>query len=210
MNRNYATFITMEIDNVYEKVFLNVSIIDFLRHGTELLCIDYDFDSYDKNMILTLAAMPEPANRTFIWLCRNHGTNFCSEREAFINNTHSHKTLLACVTPFVCAYALLVEITGEQDGQPIGNIYKLNLAEYVQEIHAKVIWQKEHKSTYEDGYSMILPLGTSIGWLRDHGHLITDEPIPESEAALAQILRGHKVRRQSCVKKATKEDQTHG
>lgn len=198
--------ITMEYDNVYEKVFPNVPILDFLRRGVDLLCIDYAFDRYDAEKIRERAKQPDPANRIFIWLCRTYGTNICSERESFITNTASNKALLACATPFVSAYALLVEITGEADGEPVGNIYKLNLAEYVREIQTQAIWQKEHRSIYEDGYSQILPLHSVVPWLRGHGTIVSDEPIPESEAALLRVLKNHANRRKNCVELAQNEE----
>lgn len=201
------TVITLGYDSVYEKVYLNVPVLDFLRRGMELLCcVEYDFDRFDAEKIRELVQQPDAASRAFIWLCRSHGTNICSEREAFIRDTGSFKTLVACSTPFVSAYALLVEITGELDGQPIGNIYKLDLAEYVREIQMKTVWQKEHKCTYEDGHTLILPLHSFTPWLRGHGGVVSDEPIPESEAAVKALLNNHQNRRKACVEAALKAE----
>lgn len=206
---NSNSIVTISYDSVYEKAYLNIPIIDFLRQGADILCVGYDFDGFDVANICDLAHKPDPAERTFIWLCRVHGTNYCSEREVFIKNTRSHDTLVACATPFVSAYALLVEITGENDGQPIGNIYRLNLAEFAREVQMKAIWQKAHKVTYQDGHTQTFSLDANISWYRDHGHVVSDEPIPESEAALAQVLDSYKNRRRECVEAAMKENGGH-
>ena len=202
-----TTVITMDHDNVYEKVFLNVQVLDFLRRGVELLCIDYAFDRYDAEKINERAKQPDAANRVFIWLCRPHGTNICSERNAFIKDTGSYKTLLACATPFVSAYALLVEITGVVDGEPTGNVYKLNLAEYVREVQYSAVWQKAHKVTYDDGHTQTFSLDSKISWYPDHGHVVSDEPIPESETALLRVLKNHANRRKNCVELATETEE---
>lgn len=204
-----TTIITADFDDVYEKVFLNVSIPDFLNRGMDLLCSVIPYDFFGAQTIYSLAKLYDTNGRVFIWLCRSSGYNLCSEREAFIKDTGSYKTLVACATPFVSAYALLVEITGELEGKPIGNIYKLNLAEYVREIQSKVVWQKEHKCTYKDGYTLTLPLGTSVSWLRDHGTIVSDDPIPESETALLRVLKNHTNRRSDCVAKALMEGKQH-
>lgn len=202
--------VTLDFDNVYEKVFLNVPIIDFLRHRADILCIDYLFDCYDVDRIRQQAVSHYDTDKCFIWLCRKLGTNYCSERETFIRDTTSFKILDSCAKSGTGAYAVLVEITGIEDNEPIGNVYMLNLMEYVREIQYSAVWQKAHKVTYQDGHTQIFSLDSKISWYMDHGPAIFDEPIPESEAALAQILRSHKARRQSCVEKAMKEAQTHG
>ena len=128
-----TTIITMDYDDVYEKVFLNVSIPDFLNRGMDLLCSVMPYDYFGATNIYSLAKRYDTNGHVFIWLCRSNGYNFCSEREAFIKDTCSYKTLVACATPFVSAYALLVEITGEVDGEPCrvcaGDPCKGNLAE---------------------------------------------------------------------------------
>ena len=204
-----TTIITMDQDNVYMKAFLNVPVIDFLRQRADILCVDYLFD-YDIDRVRKQAASQNDTDTRFVWLCRTLGTNYCSEREAFIRDTASFKTLVSCANSGTNPYALLVELTGMKDNEPLGNAYMLNLAEYVREVQYSAVWQKAHKVTYQDGHVETFSLDSKISWYRDHGHVVSDEPIPESETALAQILRSHKARRQSCVEKAMKEAQTHG
>jgi hypothetical protein len=206
MNKPTITAITMDYDNVYEKAFLNVPIIDFLRQRADILCVDYLFD-YDVDRVRNQAASQNDTDKRFIWLCRTLGTNYCSEREAFIRDTASFKTLVSCANSGTNPYALLVELTGMNDNEPIGNAYMLNLAEYVREVQYSAIWQVGHKVTYQDGHVQTFSVDSKISWYRDHGHVVSDEPIPESEAALLRVLKNHANRRKNCVDLATETEE---
>ena len=73
--------------------FSNVDILDFMKKVVEKHTRYYQSDfEIDKEILWRAAVRQEQQDKTFIWLCRTHGTWCLLEKNVFLKDTREHIT----------------------------------------------------------------------------------------------------------------------
>ena len=103
--------------------FEDVDIISTLRKIVNNNNLHYKTDfEYDADTLKNAAA-----GDRFLWLSRYSGTWLMTEREAHIRNTESHSTWQYYGdTKYYGVKSFAVEVTGNENGKPVGDIYELH------------------------------------------------------------------------------------
>lgn len=108
--------------------FSNVDILQFMGQIVQkhMQCYQSDFE-IDKEILKEAAGNKEQQDRTFIWLCRTHGTWLLNERDVFLKDTREYNTFnfyLEQTSEPVLVFA--VEVTGACNGTVYGNLYAMD------------------------------------------------------------------------------------
>lgn len=113
----------------------NVDVIAALGAVMEINTEHYKSDfQYDIEMFKEAAAHPNGDNDHLFWLSRPSGTECFWERSASIKNTAAHNSwgYYAGTHDTILAYA--VEITGMENGKPMGHLYELDYRQQVAQL----------------------------------------------------------------------------
>lgn len=115
----------------YENVDVTAALGAIMEINTEHYKSDF---KYDIEMFQRAAAEPDGENNRLLWLSRPSGTECFRERDAFVKETSSHNSwsYYAATKDNILAYA--VEITGMENGKPMGNLYELDYRRQVAQL----------------------------------------------------------------------------
>ena len=184
--------------------FENVDIISSLRKIVNNNNLHYKTDfEYDADTLKNATA-----GDRFLWLSRYSGTWLMTEREAHIRNTESHSTWQYYGdTKYYGVKAFAVEVTGNDGGKPVGDIYELNYDKHREAVrtssfNAKTVdvtfkpthWEREAVATtrtfdvaeYNGRWRALVD---RYGPVQSVRHNISSE----DEALLAEILNSFKI-----------------
>lgn len=178
--------------------FKDVDILKSMETIVNIHTKHYQSDFAIDKQILAQAAMScNAADKSFIWLCRTCGTWCLNERNVFIKDTREHNTF--------CYYAdntddnilsYIIELNNLEKDRIVGNIVYLGYHEYYKHVKAISVPSGGTKMVYEHGERIeetFSPL--SKGSDPEFGKLLSFESLPKDTAALIQVLRDEKHRR---------------
>lgn len=132
--------------------FSNVDILAFMGNVVQKHTRYYQSDfEIDKEILHRVAETQEQQDKTFIWLCRTHGTGLLLERNVFIKGTSQHNTFNYYIEQSSGpVLAFLVEVTSGTQDSVMGNVYVLDYPEHYEHVQAvslkaeTVVMQYEH------------------------------------------------------------------
>ena len=157
-------------------------------------CYQSDFYEHD---ILTLERAMEstdPADRSFIWLCRKCGTWLLSEKDTLIKPSHAYITLCFYeeqgMSDEILAFA--VDVTYMKNGRPIGNLSLMDYRSYCQHVREKALDAGSLLITYEHGEIRIPPDAHIPHSDGEMGNMKYYEMLPQSEEELSWLLAREK------------------
>lgn len=173
--------------------FENVDIIAALGAVVAKNTVGYKTDfEYDKESFIKAAESPNTEDRNFLWLSRRNGTECFTERDAFINTTeaHNHWTYYegqdAQLVPFA------VEITGMENGHPVGNLYELDHSRHVQQVKQDAIAPESVLLTFKNGEQKRFAYDEYNGHFQQiqqtHGRVVDVRHEVHDESALQAVL----------------------
>lgn len=132
--------------------FSNVDILSFMGDVVQKHTKHYQSDlEIDKEILQEAADKQAQEDKSFIWLCRTHGTWCLLERNVFLKGTSQHDTFnyyIEQTSDPILAYA--IEIIGGVQDSVMGNVYVLDYPEHykhVQTVSLKaetIVMQYEH------------------------------------------------------------------
>lgn len=171
----------------YENVDILKSLKAIMQTHTKHYQSDFDLDV---KIFKEAAKSQNPADKKYLWLCRNSGTWSLRERDTFIVGTREHNTF--------CLYAeqmnekpltYAVEVTGIERGKVTGNLYELDYQKHYQHVKAASLPAGDTKLIYEYG-ERIQEAGQRISGDADPalGKFLYFEEQPKDPAALRGIL----------------------
>ena len=181
--------------------FENVDVLAVLEQIMDRHTEHYkeDFD-LDKKIISRLAESQDPEDRRLLWMSRPMGTHCFRERDAFLLDSHEHKTWKFFdeqTKDPILAYAL--ELTGIQDGRVMGTLHALDYHAHVERLRALALPTTQASVWFADGSCFRVPYDTrrrEIHALQQvHGELTGFRNEPEHEGELALILRRERFKR---------------
>lgn len=107
----------------YENVDVTAALGAVMEINTEHYKSDFQ---YDIEMFQRAATEPDGNNNHLIWFSRQSGTECFVERNTHIKDTSAYNTCqyYADTKDTILAYA--VDITGMENGKPMGNLYELD------------------------------------------------------------------------------------
>lgn len=139
--------------------FVNTDILKAMRTivDSHVKYYQSDFD-IDTKSIRKAALKPERTDRTFVWLCRTHGTWCLLEKNVFINGTGENSTFrfYAEQTRDVIL-CFIVEVTGLYGDTVTGNLYALDYKKYYEHVCKTAVSAGSIILYYEHGYKTIPP-----------------------------------------------------
>lgn len=124
-------------DNVYRECHMNIPIIPFLekRMGQSLRLYEEDWN-IDKKMFQDAARTDSAKGKSFFWICRNSGTYCAAEQDVFIEDTTANQHCrFYKARPYETVHAFIIEVTGMQINQVMGNVYQLDCSNYAMEVN---------------------------------------------------------------------------
>ncbi len=130
--------------------FDGVNLLETMGSIVEAHTVAYksDFD-LDRKMVLAAA---DNTPKTFLWLCRTHGTWLLDERSTYVRNTFEYNTFTFYADNHIdgiLAYA--VEVTGRNGDTVLGTLYALNYEQHVSHVHAAALEPSTLALTYQRG-----------------------------------------------------------
>lgn len=181
--------------------FENVDVLDALERIMDRHTKHYreDFD-LDRQIISRLAESPDPEDKRLLWMSRPMGTHCFRERDAFLLDSHEHKTWKFFdeqTDDPILAYA--VELTGTQDGRVMGTLHALDYHSHVERLRALALPTVQATAWFADGSCFRIPYDArrkEINRLQEaHGELTAFRSEPEHDGELAVILRRERFKR---------------
>ena len=122
--------------NVYQSCQSNISVIPYLEKHMGFTARLYEEDICIYRQLLHNAAKNACfKEQAFFWICRNDGSYCAAEQDVFIQETTANQNC-----QFVSSYttdkvhAFIVEVTGIAGSDVMGNVYKLNMEAYANDV----------------------------------------------------------------------------
>lgn len=181
--------------------FENVDVLDALRRIMDRHTKHYkeDFD-LDRQIIARLAQSPDPEDKHLLWMSRPMGTHCFRERDAFLLDSHEHKTWKFFdeqTNDPILAYA--VELTGTEGGYICGTLHSLDYHAHVERLRSLALPTAQATVWFADGACFRIPYDTRRREIRElqetHGELTAIRNEPEHDGELAVILRRERFKR---------------
>ena len=175
----------MEQRKFYQPDILS-HLAEIVQKNTRAYAADFDFDT---KRLWDSAQENDMERRSFLWMCRTHGTWCVLEREVFLDDTNANCiwTHYADCPEGILAYRVVIE--GIRDGKLAGKVIPIDYAKQVQRVIksalpvAKIQYRDKDDSFCENSYHAFmnspLPFDDGIHDIRY---------VPESEAELQHIL----------------------
>ena len=118
--------------------FSNVDILEFMERVVEKHTQFYKSDfQIDKETLRRVADRQEQQEKTFIWLCRTHGTWCLLERNVFLKDTSEYITFNYYAEQSTeSVLAFVIEITSDTQDSITGNVYTLDYAEHCNHVRS--------------------------------------------------------------------------
>lgn len=184
--------------------FVNVDILAAMEQIVNIHTEHYqsDFFEVDVPMLREASEKKERQDRTFLWLCRTHGTWLLNERNTFIRTTFEYNTFTFYAENHIngiLAYA--VEITGCDGDKVLGNLYALDYEQYVSHIHVAALEPSTLVLNYKRGTRYVHDdMRFVAGPDAELGALVSHAYLPESQADWDYMLYLEQKSRQRFVK----------
>lgn len=172
--------------------FSNVDILDFMKKVVEKHTRYYQSDfEIDKEILWRAAVRQEQQDKTFIWLCRTHGTWCLLEKNVFLKDTKEHITFnyyAEQTTESVLAF--VIEITSNTQDSIMGNVYTLDYTAHCNHVRSVSLCPEMVLMQYEHG-SRVRKADERIDGYPDteYGKLVSIQYKPHSEEALTALLQ---------------------
>lgn len=185
--------------------FDNVDVVKFIEKiGSKYVQYyqskfgDYQSEFDIDKKILRDAIGKQEQERTFVWLCYTRGTWLFYERDVFIKDTWEHNTVeLYAEKADEYTYAFIIEVTGIDNGEVIGNVYAFNYDAFYMNVQnraldaAYVMAQYEHGVRIKDANTVI------VGYPdEEYGKFQFLQYLPYSEQELIELLHREKQERE--------------
>lgn len=137
------------------KTYLNADVIGILRTIMEGNTKHYKTDfKYDVET-LTEATNPK-ADKHFVWLSRESGTELFHERSVYISGIYASNSWKHYAgDDNICAY--IVDVIGMNNGIALGNIYELDYLKHVKHIEANEMPVDYVELFFKDGTHDVYP-----------------------------------------------------
>lgn len=172
--------------------FSNVDILDFMKKVVEKHTRYYQSDfEIDKETLRRAAVRQEHQEKTFIWLCRTHGTWCLLERNVFLKDTSEYITFNYYAEQSTeSVLAFVIEITSDTQDSITGNVYTLDYAEHCNHVRSVSLCPETVLMQYEHGFR-IRKADEKIDGCPDteYGKLVSIQYKPHSEEALTALLQ---------------------
>ena len=126
--------------------FEDVDIISTLRKIVNNNNLNYKTDfEYDVDILKTAAE-----GGRFLWFSRYNGTSLVSEHDAHIHDTDAHGTWRYYTdTKYYGVKAFAIEITGYENGKPVGDIYELHYNKHREAVQRSSFVAKDVSVTFK-------------------------------------------------------------
>ncbi len=132
--------------------FTNVDILQFMGQVVKKHTTHYQLDfEIDKKILIEAAYKQEQQDRTFIWLCRTHGTWCLHERDVFLKDTREYNTFMFYMEQTrEPVLAFVIEVTGACNNIVYGNLYAIDYKSFYKHVRdialdtAYVVMKYEH------------------------------------------------------------------
>ena len=170
--------------------FEGVNLLEAMSGIVEAHTECYKSDFYGADMKHLQEAAADKLPKTFLWMCRTHGSWLLDERNAFIRTTFEYNTFAFYAENHIdgiLAYA--VEVTGCDGDTVIGNIYALDYEQHVSHIHVAALEPSTLVLNYKRGTRYVhgdmrftAEPDAELGALVSHAYL------PESQADWDYLL----------------------
>lgn len=122
--------------NVYQSCQINISVIPYLEKHMGFTARLYEEDiNICRKMLRNAAKNACFKEQTFFWICRNDGSYCAAEQDVFIQETTANQncqSVTSCTTDKV--HAFIIEVTGMAGSDVMGNVYKLNVEAYANDV----------------------------------------------------------------------------
>lgn len=166
--------------------FVGVDLLHTMAGIAEAHTQYYKSDFYvdDMKHLQETAAEQTQDSKCFLWLCRIHGTWLLDKRSAFIRTTFEYNTFTFYADNHIDGIlAYVVEVTGCEDGRPIGNLYALNYEQHVSHIATAALEPSTLVLNYQRGTRYVrgdTPFTAAPD--AELGALVSHDYLPESQA----------------------------
>ena len=104
-----------------------------MEHNTRFYKSDFQFD---RELILKAAEQP---GQGLLWLSRPCGTECFYERDVYLVGSYPYHAWLYHAESGESCIGYAVEVTGMQDGRPVGNLFKLDLRRHAADVRREAI-----------------------------------------------------------------------
>ncbi len=171
--------------------FSNVDILEFMGKVVEKHTKFYQSDfEIDKEILSEAADRKEQQEKTFLWLCRTHGTWCLLERNVYLKGTRENNTFrFYAEQTSEPVLAFLVEVTGGTQDSVMGNVYALNYTGHYNHVHSVSIKTETVILEYEHGCRVQSADDRFSGCPdMDYGRLQSVQYRPHSQEELLQLL----------------------
>lgn len=171
--------------------FSNVDILAFMGKVVEKHIKHYQSDfEIDKEILTEAADRQEQQDKTFIWLCRTHGTWCLLERNVFLKDTKENSTFnfyMEQTSEPVLAF--VIEVTSGTHNSVMGNVYVLDYSEHYKHIQTVSLKAETVVMQYEYG-CRIKKADEHISGCPDmeYGRLQSIQFQPNSQEELTRLL----------------------
>lgn len=179
--------------------FTNVDILQFMGQAVKKHTTHYqsDFET-DKKMLIEAAYKQEQQDRTFIWLCRTHGTWCLHERDVFLKDTREYNTFMFYMEQTrEPVLAFVIEVTWACNNIVYGNLYAIDYKSFYKHVRdmaldtAYVVMKYEHgiRTKNADAHIDAYPD-------KEYGKFQFLQYLPYSEQELIELLHKEKQERE--------------
>jgi hypothetical protein len=150
----------------YENVDITAVLASVTEFNTEFYKSDFRNDAamFDE---AAKEAEKSGESRNFYWLSRRSGTVCGAERDVFIKDSAQHDswTFRASNTGYSrhdTIHAFAVEVTGTENGRPVGNLYELDYMKVAGQMISTALPAESMCFMYKDGSEKRLPCGSNV------------------------------------------------
>ena len=168
-----------------------------------------DFD-LDQRLIMQAAKSELPEDRTFIWFCRECGTQCLRESQAFVRDTREHTTLRFYAEQSGEAITARIIVPKSVKGKKVmGDVYEVNFRDLANKVAQDSISPAMTRMAFADGFEQEVPFHKSLRQaevlVQEHGKIASLHVIPVDKEALADLLKQQKHRRERLPEAASEE-----
>lgn len=179
--------------------FSNIDILKFMGEVVKKHTIHYQSDfEIDKEILAKTVYKQEQQDRTFIWLCRTHGTWCLHERDVFLKDTREYNTFTFYMEQTKePVLAFVIEVKGACNNIVYGNLYAIDYKSFYKHVRdmaldtAYIVMKYEHgiRTKHADAYIDAYPD-------KEYGEFQFLKYLPYSEQELIELLHREKQERE--------------
>lgn len=180
----------------YMDVDIVAALGTVLEINTELYKSDF---KYDIAMFKDASADPD-AEKYFVWLSRQNGTECFRERDVYLRDTSAYNSWIYYADSKSPIRAYAVEVTGSNNGRVMGNLYELDHPTHVKQLGQDALPVQKAEARFEDGSMLTLPYEQYkrdfMALQNQYGRIQEAIYHPESEAELQRRMQKARDERQ--------------